>query len=38
MEGNEHLQVLDHHRARDEALVEQQALGVLGEQVRCAYA
>ena len=38
MEGDEHLQVVDHHRARDEALVEQQALDVLGEQVGRAYA
>src|SRR4051812_5594343 len=33
MEGDENLEVVHHHRARDEALVEEQALNVFREQL-----
>ena len=38
VKGDEDLQVVHHHRARDEALVEQQALDVLREEVGGAHA
>ena len=33
MKGQQHLQVVHHHRSRHERLVEQQALNVLGHQI-----
>ena len=38
VKGDEHLQVVDHHRARDESLIEEQSLDVLGEQIHLPHA